>query len=98
MIFAIQDEISLAIAENLKIKLLSGTKDKIASRHSDNLEAYYLYLKGLNLISVADSGRINAGITVFRTSPSKIWLCLCSCFYWTGICKLVKFNVGKYSP
>jgi TolB-like protein/Tfp pilus assembly protein PilF len=45
-VFAIQDEISLAIAENLKIKLLSGTKDKIASRHSDNLEAYYLYLKG----------------------------------------------------
>jgi len=45
-VFAIQDEISLAIADNLKIKLLGGTKTIISKRHSENLEAYNLYLKG----------------------------------------------------
>jgi adenylate cyclase len=46
-VFAIQDEISLAIADNLKIKLLGETKKAMFSkRHSENLEAYNLYLKG----------------------------------------------------
>jgi len=45
-VFAIQDEISLAIADNLKVKLLGETKSMIAKRHSENLEAYNLYLKG----------------------------------------------------
>jgi len=45
-VFAIQDEISLAIAENLKIKLLGESKALIAKQHSEDLEAYSLYLKG----------------------------------------------------
>jgi adenylate cyclase len=46
-VFAIQDEISLAIADNLKVKLLGETKAMIAKRHSENLEAYNLYLRGI---------------------------------------------------
>jgi TolB-like protein/Tfp pilus assembly protein PilF len=45
-VFAIQDEISLAIADNLKVKLLGEIKAMIAKRHTENLEAYNLYLKG----------------------------------------------------
>jgi len=45
-IFAIQDEISLAIAEKLKIKLLKEDKAKLKKRGTKNLEAYNLYLKG----------------------------------------------------
>ena len=45
-VFAIQDEISLAIANNLKVNLLDETKPIAAKRHSENLEAYNLYLKG----------------------------------------------------
>ena len=45
-VFTIQDEISLAIAENLKVKLLGERKLIITKRHSENLEAYNLYLKG----------------------------------------------------
>ena len=45
-IFAIQDEISLAIVDNLKVKLLRGEKDKLVKRYTDNLEAYSLNLKG----------------------------------------------------
>lgn len=45
-VFAIQDEISLAILNNLKVKLLGETKAMITKRHSENLEAYNLYLRG----------------------------------------------------
>jgi adenylate cyclase len=45
-VFAIQDEISLAIAENLKIKLLGESKALITKQHSEDLEAYNLFLKG----------------------------------------------------
>ena len=45
-VFAIQDEISVAIADKLKIKLLGETKAIISGRRSENLEAYNLYLKG----------------------------------------------------
>jgi len=45
-IFALQDEISLAIVDNLKIKLLGDEKEKIVKRHTENIEAYNLYLQG----------------------------------------------------
>jgi serine/threonine-protein kinase len=45
-VFAIQDEISLAIVENLKIKLLKAEKELILKRYTEDLEAYNLYLQG----------------------------------------------------
>jgi len=45
-IFAIQDEISLAVVDKLKVKLLGGEKAKLVKRHTKDLEAYDLYLKG----------------------------------------------------
>lgn len=47
-IFAIQDEISKAIVDNLKIKLLAEEKADIEKRHTDDPEAYNLYLKGVH--------------------------------------------------
>jgi len=44
--FALQDEISLAIVDSLKIKLLGGEKAKLIKRYTENIEAYNLYLKG----------------------------------------------------
>ncbi len=44
--FALQDEISLAIVDTLKIKLLGGEKAKITKRYTENLQAYNLYLQG----------------------------------------------------
>jgi len=46
-IFDIQDEISLIIADKLKLNLLKGEKEKILKRHTEDPEAYELYLKGL---------------------------------------------------
>jgi adenylate cyclase len=43
-IFAIQDEISKAIVDALKVKLLPGEKKAIENRGTSNVEAYNLYL------------------------------------------------------
>jgi len=45
-IFALQDEISLAIVDNLKIKLLGKEKQELIKGQTQNLEAYDSYLKG----------------------------------------------------
>jgi len=45
-VFKIQEEISLAIADVLKVKLIGGEKEKLQKRYTDNLEAYNLYLQG----------------------------------------------------
>jgi serine/threonine protein kinase len=45
-IFDIQDEISLAIVDALKVKLLGSEKAAVLKRYTENTEAYQLYLKG----------------------------------------------------
>ncbi len=45
-VFAIQDEISLAIVDKLKVKLLSSEKNELVKRYTENKEAYTLFLKG----------------------------------------------------
>lgn len=46
-VFAIQDEIALAIVDGLKVNLLAGERASIVRRHTYSLEAYDAYLKGL---------------------------------------------------
>jgi serine/threonine protein kinase len=45
-VFSLQDEISLAIVDKLKIKLLGGEEAELVTRHTQNPEAYNLYLRG----------------------------------------------------
>ncbi len=45
-IFAIQDEITHAIVEQLKVKLLPQERQLIAQAPTDNIEAYTYYLRG----------------------------------------------------
>jgi adenylate cyclase len=45
-IFAIQDEITHAIVEQLKVKLLPQEKNSIEEKATDNVEAYTYYLRG----------------------------------------------------
>jgi serine/threonine-protein kinase len=46
-VFAIQDEIALAILNAIKIKLFGPAKDAVLKKYTDNVEAYQLYLKAL---------------------------------------------------
>jgi adenylate cyclase len=45
-IFSIQEEISMTIVEKLKVKLGKDNKAVMLKRHTENHEAYQLYLKG----------------------------------------------------
>jgi TolB-like protein/Tfp pilus assembly protein PilF len=45
-LFAIQDEIALAVVDKLKLKLLSDDRKALWKRYTQNLPAYHLYLKG----------------------------------------------------
>jgi serine/threonine-protein kinase len=45
-VFAIQDEISLAVTDALKLRLLGEEKKKVVKRHTENFKAYRAYLKG----------------------------------------------------
>jgi len=48
-IFDIQDEISLAIVDNLKLKLIRREKEALVKRYTEDVETYNLYLKGYHL-------------------------------------------------
>jgi tetratricopeptide (TPR) repeat protein len=45
-VFAVQDEISLAVVEKLRVELLAGEKERVVKRHTRDERAYELYLKG----------------------------------------------------
>ena len=45
-VFAVQDEITQAVVEKLKVKLLGEQNAPVIKRPTDNLEAYNLYLQG----------------------------------------------------
>ena len=60
-VFAIQEEISLAIVKNLKIRLLGKEKVAIEKRYTKNPEAYNLYLKGIFCAKrITDEGNLEA--------------------------------------
>ena len=46
-VFAIQDEISKAIVENLEVRLLPGRNSTIVQPPTENLEAHNAFLKGV---------------------------------------------------
>jgi len=65
-IFAIQDEISLAIVNKLKVKLLGAEKEELIKRHTEDLEAYNLYLKGRYSWNKRTEESLNKGIEYFQ--------------------------------
>ena len=70
-VFAIQDEISQAIVDNLKIKLLSETKSMIARRHTSNIEAYNLLLKGTYCYQMSTSEGFEKAMKYFQEALDK---------------------------
>jgi TolB-like protein/Flp pilus assembly protein TadD len=64
-IFAIQDEIALAITDQLKVTLLKEDREKITKNATQNAEAYELYLKGRFHINRRGSSIIR-GLNLFK--------------------------------
>src|SRR3984957_3514713 len=69
-LFALQDEITLAIIEQLKVKLLEKEKLAWLGRHQGDLEAYNLYLKGRYYWAQRPQG-INKAIEYFELAIDK---------------------------
>jgi len=46
-IFDVQDDITRAIVDALKVKLVGAQQDQLVRRYTDNMDAYNLYLKGV---------------------------------------------------
>ena len=70
-IFAIQDEISTAIAEELKSKVLEKTQEFGLNKPTDNLEAYNLYLKGRFFQNKLSDEGFKKSISFFREAIEK---------------------------
>jgi tetratricopeptide (TPR) repeat protein len=73
-IFAIQDEISNEISEKLRLQLTHAEKKRLVRRHTENAEAYQLYLKGRYHWNRWTQEGFNKGIEYFQqaveTDPS----------------------------
>jgi non-specific serine/threonine protein kinase len=65
-IFDIQEEISLTIADHLKLKLLKGEKEKILKRYTEDHEAYEYYLKGRYFWYRRYEGGLQKGLQFFQ--------------------------------
>ena len=70
-IFVLQDEISLAIVDKLKLKLLGEEKEKIVKRHTEDPEAYDLYLKGIYFWNKRTPESIQKGMAHFQQALEK---------------------------
>jgi hypothetical protein len=61
-IFDVQDEITLAVLDALKVKLPGAEKSTVLKRQTENAAAHELYLKGrFHLFRMTDAG-IEAGV------------------------------------
>jgi serine/threonine protein kinase/Tfp pilus assembly protein PilF len=70
-IFTIQEEISLAIVDSLKVNLLKEEREALVKRHTKNAEAYKLYLKGRYFWNRRYEGGLQKGIEYFYQAIEK---------------------------
>jgi serine/threonine-protein kinase len=70
-IFAIQDEITLAIMQKLKMHLLSEERAVLMTRYTDNIEAYNLYSKGRYFWNKRTVDAMESSIKYFRQAAKE---------------------------
>ena len=65
-VFKIQDEISFAIVDILKVKILEDEKHKLVKRYTDNIEAYNFYQQGYYFFNKVDLNLSDKAIAYFN--------------------------------
>lgn len=70
-IFAIQDEVTAAIIENLKLSLVAHEKEAVLKRSTNSLEAHNLYLKGTHFLGMYAGRRLESTIDYFHQALEK---------------------------
>jgi adenylate cyclase len=70
-VFAIQDEISLAIVDRLKVQLLAGEEARVVRRHTVDPEAHNHYLKGRYLFARRSEGDITRAMACYEQARAQ---------------------------
>ncbi|HEX7173900.1 MAG TPA: tetratricopeptide repeat protein [Pyrinomonadaceae bacterium] len=70
-IFDVQDEITMAVVDALRVKLLGEDKAALLKRYTDNTEAYELYLKGRYFYNKYTAEDLQKGIEYFERAIKK---------------------------
>ncbi len=70
-IFAIQDEVSKAVVENLEVRLVPRERAVLEKRHTADPEAYTLYLKGLHFASRPSVDNLSKALEYFRSATER---------------------------
>ena len=67
-VFAIQDEISSAIAAATRGKLIGSSPEPVVRRHTNNLEAYDWFLKGRYVMHTGTGQQLKDALTCFQNA------------------------------
>jgi serine/threonine protein kinase/Tfp pilus assembly protein PilF len=96
-IFDIQDEISLAITDKLKLELLGDEKARLTKRYREDVEAYNIYLKGLYFRRKLTGDNIEKAIELFNQAIDKDPK---NALAWAGLAyaHMVSYFYGEKSP
>jgi TolB-like protein/Tfp pilus assembly protein PilF len=70
-VFAIQDDVTMAIVDNLKLKLVSQEKAAVLKRDTDDVEAYNLYLKGSHYFRMYGGRGFDEAIDCYQQALKK---------------------------
>jgi serine/threonine-protein kinase len=70
-VFAIQEELALAIVSKLNVQLPGEEKEALARRPTDNIEAYNSYLRGRYYLYKATRGSIHRAIEHFEEAAGR---------------------------
>ena len=70
-VFAMQEEIAQSIVRALSIRLIGPAERPLVSKHTDNLEAYDLYLKGLHRWHKQTTEDMNRAVQNFEQAITK---------------------------
>jgi len=87
-VLGLQEEISKAIADNLRIQLSGKEQQQLAKRDTENGEAYQLYLRGRYYWNKRTNEGVKKGWSIFSKRSIRIGirigLCRCSGFLCCG--------------
>ncbi|MBI3669740.1 MAG: protein kinase [Acidobacteria bacterium] len=70
-IFAVQDEIAREISEKLRVRLTGEDKKRLTKRHTQDTEAYHLYLKGRYYWNKRTREGLERGVEYFKQAIEK---------------------------
>jgi serine/threonine protein kinase/tetratricopeptide (TPR) repeat protein len=70
-IFTVEEEIAKQITEKLRLKLTGQDKERLLKHHTENTEAYHLYLKGLFHWNKRTSAGLKKGVEYFEEAIEK---------------------------